>query len=126
MSNIANNPLQALLQQTGQVTSYFASTSRYYTVDTGTYQPPGGGPPINYVRRRFCPDASAFSLLRIHTVTEGERLDNITNLYFGDPLQFWQICDANNAVDPDELTDTIGGAINITLPLGVPGVPSNA
>ena len=44
-----------------------------------------------------------------HTVTQGERLDNITFQYLGDPEQFWRVCDANGAVRPDELTETTGG-----------------
>jgi hypothetical protein len=119
------NPLQALLQQTGQVTSYFSPGSRYYNTEVATYNFPNGAS-VKYVRRRFVPDQSQFSLLRIHFVSQGERLDNITNLYFGDPLLFWQVCDANNVIDPEELTETIGNPIRITLPQGIPGNNSNA
>ena len=36
-------------------------------------------------------------------VTEGDRLDNITARFLGDPTQFWRVCDANLALLPDEL-----------------------
>jgi hypothetical protein len=49
-------------------------------------------------------------------VTQGERLDNITARYLGDPLQFWRLCDANGALDPEELTDETGRTIAITMP----------
>ncbi|HEX9511218.1 MAG TPA: LysM domain-containing protein [Puia sp.] len=125
MSSITNNPLQALLQQTGQLTSYFNPGSRYYTTEVATYTGTDGNE-VKYIRRRFVPSADEFVLLRTHTVTEGERLDNIANQYLGDPLQFWQLCDANNALDPEELTDPAGRKIRITLPRGIPGNPNNA
>ena len=53
-----------------------------------------------------------------------QRLDNLTNLYLGDPEQFWQLCDANNAKHPDEL-ETIGRQIRITLPEGIPGMSND-
>jgi hypothetical protein len=58
-------------------------------------------------------------------VFQGDRLDNIAALYLGDPEQFWRICDANAAMRPNELTETIGRRLRITLPEGIPGT-SNA
>ena len=45
----------------------------------------------------------------------GDRLDNITANYLGDPEQFWLLCDANNAMHPDELTAQIGQKLRIPL-----------
>lgn len=115
-----SDPLQALLQQAGLKTSYFSPTSRYFSIDTAALETAGRGT-IVYVRRRIVPQPDRFHLLQEHTVTEGERLDNITSRYLGDPEQFWRICDANGAVDPNELTETIGRRIRITLPEGIPG-----
>ena len=56
-----------------------------------------------------------------YTVRQGERLDNITARMLGDPLQFWRIADANNAMRPNELTEAIGRQLRITLPAGVAG-----
>ena len=50
-----------------------------------------------------------------HTVTQGERLDNITARYLDDPTQFWRVCDANVVLRPEEL-ERIGRVINITIP----------
>ena len=77
--------------------------------------------PLIYLRRRFIPPPDDFFLLQEHTVTEGQRLDTISNQYLGDPEQFWRLCDANGVMQPNELTDTVGGKIRITLPEGVPG-----
>ena len=50
------------------------------------------------------------------TITEGDRLDLITYRTLGDPEQFWQICDANNAMNPVELTEDLGSSLVIPLP----------
>jgi hypothetical protein len=59
-------------------------------------------------------------LVQEHSVAEGERLDNITAQYLGDPEQFWRLCDANDAMRPEELTETVGRRLRITLPEGIP------
>lgn len=102
----------------------FSITSRYYGIATATLET-RGGETINYVRRRFVPPAENFTLLLEHCVSQGERLDNITAQYLGDPEQFWRLCDANGAIRPDELVETVGRRIKITLPEGIPGT-SNA
>jgi hypothetical protein len=73
-----------------------------------------------YLERRLAPRPERFALLAEHTVTEGERLDHIAALHLGDPERFWQICDANAALAPEELEQT-GRRIRITLPEGIPG-----
>ena len=50
-----------------------------------------------------------------HTVAAGERLDTVTARYLGDPTQFWQICDANHVLEPDEL-EVVGGTVHVALP----------
>ena len=99
----------------------FTTSSRYYGIETARLET-ADGKTIVYVRRRFIPPMERFSLLQEHTVIEGERLDNITAQNLGDPEQFWRVCDANGAMRPDELTETVGRRLRITLPEGVPGV----
>jgi hypothetical protein len=101
----------------------FQPTSRYFGIETATIETPDGKTVI-YLKRRFVPSPERFSLLQEHVVTQGERLDNITARYLGDPEQFWRVCDANGAMRPDELTETIGRRLRITLPEGIPGVPN--
>jgi hypothetical protein len=48
-------------------------------------------------------------------------LDNVTARYLGDPTLFWRLCDANRAMLPHELTDTIGSKLRITMPDGITG-----
>jgi hypothetical protein len=87
----------------------FSPTSRYYLIDTAVYET-ATGEQIRYLRRRFVPMPERFAMLQEHMVTEG------------DPEQFWQICDANRAMRPEDLTDEVGNRLRITLPAGIPGL----
>jgi len=40
---------------------------------------------------------------REHRVVAGERLDQLAYKYYGDPLLYWLICDANDALFPEDL-----------------------
>lgn len=100
----------------------FPPTSRYALTPTGTFVRPDGSA-VTYLKRRFVPRPESFALLQWHVVTQGERLDNIAGQVLGDPEQFWRLCDANRALRPEELTETIGRRLRITLPEGVPGTP---
>jgi hypothetical protein len=101
----------------------FAPASRYAGLPTRSVPPaanaPGAGP-IVYVTRRFLPSPSRFSLLQKHDVVAGDRLDNITTSYLGDPEQFWRVCDANGAMRPNDIMG-VGRVLRITLPEGFPG-----
>lgn len=115
-----SDQLQALLQQTGAVTPAFPPNSRYNKTPLARLTMPDGTE-VAYLRRRFVPPPGNFVLLQEHTVTEGERLDQIAAKYLGDPEQFWRLCDANGAVRPNELLEPVGRSIRITLPENIPG-----
>lgn len=114
------DPLQALLQAGALKATSFPATSRYHGIETAKMTT-REGKTIAYLRRRFVPPPERFDLLQEHTVTQGERLDNLAAKYLGDPEQFWRIADANNAMRPEELIETIGRKLRITLPESVPG-----
>ncbi|HEX6285406.1 MAG TPA: hypothetical protein VFZ71_11050, partial [Pyrinomonadaceae bacterium] len=118
-----NQALLELLQPVGLKANLFPPTSRYYGIDTVTWEDVEGHT-IVYLRRRFVPPPERFALLQEHVVTDGDRLDNIAGRYLGDPEQFWRLCDANRALRPQELTETIGRRLRITLPEGIPGMPN--
>ncbi len=99
----------------------FSPSSRYYGIEMATYQD-ADGRTIAYVRRRFVPQPERFALLREHVVQSGERLDQVTAAYLGDPEQFWRIADANGAIAPETLTDNAGAIVRITLPADVPSL----
>jgi hypothetical protein len=114
-----SDPLQSLLMPPAGTTT-FPVSSRYHGIDAATFET-WDGKTITYLRRRFIPPPENYALLYEHTVTEGDRMDNLAARYLGDPEQFWRICDANAAMRPDELTETVGRKLRITLPEGIPG-----
>lgn len=93
----------------------FTPTSRYYTLPTKTLTTPDGRT-IAYVQRRFLPPADTFQIFGEVVVKQGDRLDNIAFRTLGDPEQFWQICDANNAMHPKDLTAELGARLRIPVP----------
>jgi hypothetical protein len=102
-------------------TGRFPPSSRYFGAQTSTLAT-SDGRQLAYLRRRFVPDPSKLQLLLEHHVTDqSERLDNLAAEVLGDPLQFWRICDANEAMRPFELVH-VGAVIRITLPEGVTGL----
>ena len=123
MSNgnqIPTDPVQAMLAQTALQRTLFISTSRYFGLATETMTAVDGRT-IIYITRRFVPSPAEFQLLQLYTVVQGDRLDNISAKYLGDPELFWRIADANGAMRPEELVETIGRKLRITLPQGITG-----
>lgn len=76
----------------------------------------GGTRVISYKRRRIIPPGKNMTTLAEHVVMQGDRLDNLAARYVGDPEQFWRICDANDVLRPNELTEDTGHTIRIGLP----------
>jgi hypothetical protein len=87
----------------------FARGSRYETVGEAIHDN-GGGRPIRFKLLRAIPGSSPGI---VHAVVQGDRLDRIAFAAYGDPEQFWRICDANAAFDPDELTAQSGRRLTI-------------
>lgn len=98
----------------------FPPSSRYLGVATTVFVT-AGGVAISHLRRRFLPDPAVFVVAGLHTVAQGDRLDLIAAQGFGDPELSWRLCDANGAMRPEELTETIGRVLKITLPAGIGG-----
>jgi hypothetical protein len=101
----------------------FPPTSRYANIEIAQLDL-GEGRTVNYLRRRLVPQPDRFVPLLEHVVVEGDRLDNITARYLGDPEQFWRVADANGAMRPEELTETPGRRLRITLPEGIAATPN--
>jgi hypothetical protein len=120
---MSTDPLQALLQAGVLHTTLFPPSSRYHGLATATLTTPDGRS-IVYLQRRFVPAPEQFALVQEHTVTDGDRLDNLAAQYLGDPELFWRLCDANAVLRPEELTETVGRTLRITLPAGIPGAPN--
>lgn len=116
------DPIQALIQRGVIPPVSFPTDSRYYGSSTLTYTT-ADGQVITYLARRFVPQANPenYATVATHTVIQGDRLDLLAARYLGDPLLFWLLCDANGAIRPDELVETPGTVLSITMPQGVPG-----
>ena|SRR5882757_4479561 len=110
-----------ILQAGNRPVDHFPVTSRYYRIETTTFQTDNDRM-VAYLRRRIIPPAESMVVVAIHQVKQGDRLDNIAAQYIGDPEQFWQVADANNAMKPEELTDEPGSQLNISQPSGMPGM----
>lgn len=93
----------------------FPVTSRYHGIETARVEAPDGRQ-IAFLRRRFLPPPGAGALIAEHAVVQGDRLDNIAARYLGDPEQFWRVCDDNNAMQPQTLTDEVGRLLRIRFP----------
>jgi len=117
-----NDPLQELLNAGAIETSPFPPNSRYRGVEIARLETPGQDP-VPYLRRRFIPPPERFAEVQQHTVVEGDRIDNLAAQYLGDPELYWQVADANGAMDPAQLTEQPGRRLRITLPAGIPGAP---
>jgi hypothetical protein len=94
-------------------------SSRYYG-DAVQYYTGANGIQIAYLQRRIIPRANTYTSLVSYSVNQGDRLDSLAYENFGDPILYWMICDANNAVEPDQLMVDVGSSIQIPLAAGIP------
>jgi len=58
---------------------------------------------VVYKRRRMPPPGSSIPAQAITAVKQSDRLDLIAARTLGDPLLFWRIADANDAMNPFDL-----------------------
>ena len=94
----------------------FDPTSRYAALPTLSYAA-GSDRTISYVPARILPQSATLTMLGVAAINPGERLDLFAARTLGDPLLFWRIADANDAMDPDSLTPA-GLPLNVPLPTG--------
>ncbi len=92
----------------------FEPDSRYYELETKKMKK--GDREITYKARRFLPRGEKKQIITEVSVGQGDRLDQITSRSLGLPTLFWRICDANNAMNPAELTDKPGETLKIPIP----------
>ena len=93
----------------------FAHTSRYANTET-TSLTTSDGRVITYLKRRFLPKGDDMQTLVEVTLAQGDRLDLITARTLGDPEQFWRVADANNAMNPFDLTSESGSTLRVPIP----------
>ena len=113
--NEALRTLEALLSNAAATPPRFAPNSRYNALPMLTFTLPDGRT-VAYVTRRFIPGPEAFVTVREHLVTQSDRLDLIAATYLADPEQWWKIADWNVALRPEEITETPGARLSISMP----------
>ncbi len=92
----------------------FDSKSRYYPLETATHKTEEKT--ISYKRRRFLPKGQDLPTLTETRVEQSDRLDLVADRTIGDPEQFWRICDANDAMNPADLTAVPGRWLKAPVP----------
>jgi nucleoid-associated protein YgaU len=122
--NDALKTLESLLQNAAAGPRPFPPNSRYNGQAVLAHAAPGGRQ-VAYLARRVVPPPGRFAAVQTHTVAAGDRLDTLSARYAGDPEQWWRIADANGAMRPDELVETPGRRLRITLAEGIPAGSSD-
>lgn len=98
----------------------FDVDSRYYGLPLMAAATPSGQT-VRYVSRRFVPDPRRLTVVQTYRVQQHDRIDIVAATVMGKALAYWQICDANLAVDPDDICAEPGRVIAIALPLSGTG-----
>ena len=96
----------------------FPPNSRYYnmplrkrTAEDGTEQ--------TFVGRRIIPAVERYRPLDRYRTQSDSRIDNIAETAFGDPEQYWRICDANGEAEPANAAKAEGRLLVIPMPLEI-------
>ncbi len=95
----------------------FDPDSRYHALETAVHVTPAGRR-VPYKRRRILPPGAALPVGGEIVVRAGDRLDLLAAKALRDPLAYWALCDANDAMDPNELTATPGASLVVPAPYG--------
>ena len=93
----------------------FDQRSRYRDTENAVYTA-DSGQVIVYRRRRILPRVEDMQMRGMVNVIPNERVDHLTARTLGDPLQYWQLCDANPVMNPAELLSESSGSVKVPQP----------
>ena len=94
----------------------FPPNSRYRDIPVRTRTTPDGTQQ-SFVGRRIIPAMERYRPLE-RIKTDGEiRIDGVAASAYGDPEQYWRICDANGDAEPGSATSPEGRLLIVPLPL---------
>lgn len=96
----------------------FPPNSRYATVPLRT-RANANGVVDAFVGRRIIPAVERYRALDRHPTIGDDRIDGVAAEAFGDPEQYWRICDANGEAEPADATKPPGRLLVIPLPLEI-------
>ena len=89
----------------------FSKTSRYYQLPQHTWTGPDGREVV-YVGRRVVPRRRRDDGERT-VVGPEERLDLVAARVLGRPEAYWRLCDANDVLDPFEISGDAGRVLQV-------------
>jgi hypothetical protein len=93
----------------------FDPYSRYADVPTLSHTLEDGRT-VRYKARRLCPPGESLQTFSEATVTAEDRPDLLAFRTLGVSQLFWRLCDANDVLEPAELTAQIGRRLRIPVP----------
>jgi hypothetical protein len=96
----------------------FPPNSRYHNVPLRKRTAPDGTEET-FVARRIIPAMEHYRVLDRYRTESGSRIDNAASAAFGDPEQYWRICDANGEAEPADATKPEGRLLVIPMPLEI-------
>jgi hypothetical protein len=100
------------------MTSDFPPNSRYHNMPLRKRTAPDGTEET-FVGRRIIPAMERYRALDRYRTEQDSRIDNVAATAFGDPEQYWRICDANGDAEPALATKPEGRLLVIPLPLEI-------
>lgn len=95
-----------------------APNSRYYAVALRS-RTLADGTVVSFAGRRIIPATERYRPLDRHRCIGTDRIDGVAAAFFGDPEQYWRICDANCDADPATACEPLGRLLVIPLPLEI-------
>ena len=96
----------------------FPTNSRYRNVMLVKRTAPDGTEEV-YVGRRIIPGMERYRALDRVRPESNVRIDDVAADAYGDPEQYWRICDANGEAEPADATKPEGRLLVIPMPLEV-------
>lgn len=96
----------------------FPPNSRYHTVPLRKRTAPDGTEQT-FVGRRIIPPMERYRALDRYRTESDSRIDRVSAGAYGDPEQYWRICDANGDAEPATATKPEGRLLVLPLPLEV-------
>ncbi|WP_227243346.1 hypothetical protein [Paraburkholderia caribensis] len=96
----------------------FPPNSRYRNVSLMKRVAPDGTEEV-YGARRIIPAMERYRALDHLRPASNMRIDDVAMDVYGDPEQYWRICDANGDAEPAQATGPEGRLLVIPMPLEV-------
>ncbi|HEX8261870.1 MAG TPA: hypothetical protein VF547_03240 [Allosphingosinicella sp.] len=91
-----------------------AADSRYASAPQLVYVT-SSGQPVTYLAPRILPQPDGFQPVLRHRVTDSDRIDLLAWRNLGAPTAWWQIADANRAMEPSALPGAPGDVVLVPV-----------